>query len=115
MRIKITEQQLKLISEEVEVDERSRSFAFTRKKRKFSQPERKYAANRFRYEDRIEETNDEYLSDKPLTPAQVKSIEDINKDAKFLTCRNCRKKYTQTTHKKKKSLPICPWCGTHNK
>ena len=41
-------------------------------------------------------------------------VEDLNKDAKFLTCKNCRKKFTQTTHKKKKSLPICPYCGTHN-
>lgn len=50
-----------------------------------------------------------------LTPSQIKSIENLNKDAKFLTCKNCRKKFTQTTHKKKKSLPICPYCGTHNK
>lgn len=51
----------------------------------------------------------------PLTDKQVKSIEDINKGAKFLTCRNCRKKFTQSSHKGKKSLPICPYCGTHNK
>ena len=50
-----------------------------------------------------------------LTPSQVKSIEDLNKGAKFLTCKNCRRKFTQLTHKKKKSLPICPTCGTHNK
>jgi DNA-directed RNA polymerase subunit RPC12/RpoP len=59
--------------------------------------------------------NKELKEDKPLTDKQVKSIEDLNKDAKFLTCKNCRKKFTQTTHKGKKSLPICPWCGTHNK
>lgn len=109
MKIKITEAQLRLISEEVEVDERSRSFAFSRKKRLYPEPSRRYAANRFRYEDRIEE------EEKPLNDKQIKSIEDINKDAKFLTCRNCRKKFTQTTHKGKKSLPICPHCGTHNK
>lgn len=49
-----------------------------------------------------------------LTDKQVKSIEDLNKDAKFLKCKACRKLYTQTTYKKKKSLPICPWCGKHN-
>jgi hypothetical protein len=36
------------------------------------------------------------------------------KDAKFIKCVNCKKKYTQTIHKGKKSLPICPYCGTHN-
>lgn len=92
-----------------DIDERSRSLAFSRKKRLYPKPARKYAKNRFRYEDRIEE------NDKPLTDKQVKSIEDLNKDAKFLKCRNCNKKFTQTTHKGKKSLPICPWCGTHNK
>ena len=51
----------------------------------------------------------------------IRSIElykkqnEKDKDAKFLTCMNCRKKFTQTTHKGKKSLPICPTCGTHNK
>lgn len=49
-----------------------------------------------------------------LTDKQVKSIDDLNKDAKFLKCKACKKLYTQTTHKKKKSLPICPWCGKHN-
>lgn len=34
--------------------------------------------------------------------------------AKFITCKGCRKKFTQTLHKGKKSLPICPNCGTHN-
>lgn len=33
---------------------------------------------------------------------------------KWLKCDNCNKKYTQTIHKGKKSLPICPHCGTHN-
>ena len=193
MKILVSEEQLKLITENIEVDERSRSFAFTRRKRLYSEPERKYASHRFRYEDRLEEntngrktlnffdlvskriiwitephTNGE--RDKPnwehdtnvITlwnvehpePGQewvrqaihfpknnsvkwwndvgqfqlsddkynqiLRSIEIYNnrnekdKDAKFLTCTNCRKKFTQTTHKKKKSLPICPWCGTHN-
>lgn len=96
------------VNKEQEVDERSRSFAFTRKKRLFSKPERMSNPLRYKFVDRIEE-------EKPLTNKQVKSIEDLNKDAKFLTCKNCRKKFTQTTHKNKKSLPICPTCGTHNK
>jgi rubrerythrin len=108
MKIKVTEAQFKLINEEKEMGERSRSLAFSRRKRLYPEPARRYAANRFRYEDRIEE------GDKPLNDKQVKSIEDLNKDAKFLTCDNCRKKFTQVTYKKKKSLPICPWCGTHN-
>jgi Zn finger protein HypA/HybF involved in hydrogenase expression len=57
------------------------------------------------------ERKDVYSS---LTDKQIKSIDDLNKDAKFLKCKECRKLYTQTTHKKKKSPPICPWCGKHN-
>ena len=34
--------------------------------------------------------------------------------AKFLKCTACKKWFTQTIYKKKKSLPICPWCGKHN-
>lgn len=34
--------------------------------------------------------------------------------AKFIKCDSCRKLFTQTIHKGKKSLPICPWCGRHN-
>lgn len=49
-----------------------------------------------------------------LTQLQIDKLIELNKNAKFLTCKNCRKKFTQTTHKGKKSLPICPWCGTHN-
>jgi len=96
------------VNKEQEVDERSRSFAFTRKKRLFSKPERMSNPLRYKESDRLEEY-------RPLTDKQVKSIEDLNKDAKFLTCKNCRKKFTQTTHKNKKSLPICPYCGTYNK
>jgi rubrerythrin len=42
---------------------------------------------------------------------------DIKKDdtSKFITCKNCKKKFTQTIHKGKKSDPICPTCGTYNK
>jgi rubrerythrin len=111
VRIIISETQLgklkELVNKEEDIDERSRSFAFTRKKRLFSQPERMSNPLRYKLKDRLEE-------EKPLTDKQVKSIEDISKDSKFLTCRNCRKKFTQTTHKGKKSLPICPYCGTHN-
>jgi rubrerythrin len=49
-----------------------------------------------------------------IKPSHAKFIEDMNKGAKFITCRNCRHKFTQTTHKKKKSLPICPICSTMN-
>ena len=111
MRILISEGQLENLKKSVnkgeDIDERSRSFAFTRKKRLFSKSERMSNPLRYKFVDRIEE-------EKPLTDKQVKSIEDLNKDAKFLTCKNCRKKFTQTTHKNKKSLPICPYCGTHN-
>lgn len=103
------------VNKEQEVDERSRSFTFTRKKRLFSKSERKSNPLRYKPEDRFEEEGEDHVFNKPLTPEQIKSIEQINKDAKFLTCRNCRHKFTQTTHKKKKSLPICPTCGTHNK
>lgn len=93
--------------DESEIDERSRTLSAARKKRLFPKVAKKYASHRFKPAERIEE-------DKPLNDKQVKSIEDLNKDAKFLTCKNCRKKFTQTTHKGKKSLPVCPWCGTHN-
>lgn len=100
------------INKEENIDERSRSFAFTRKKRKFSQPERMSNPLRYKEKDRLEEDNEIRLGS--LTDKQVKSIDDLNKDAKFLKCKACKKLYTQTTHKKKKSLPICPWCGKHN-
>ena len=94
MRILISEGQLENLKKSVnkgeDIDERSRSFAFTRKKRLFSKPERMSNPLRYKFIDRLEEE-------------------------KFLTCKNCRKKFTQTTHQSKKSLPICPWCGTHNK
>jgi len=100
------------VNKEKDIDERSRSFAFTRKKRKFSKPERMSNPLRYKEKDRLEE-DDEIRLDS-LTDKQVKSIDDLNKDAKFLKCKACKKLYTQTTHKKKKSLPICPWCGKHN-
>jgi uncharacterized CHY-type Zn-finger protein len=118
MKLVITEDQLKnlkkSVNKEHEVDERSRSFAFTRKKRLFSKPERMSNPLRYKPSERLEEEGEDHVFNKPLTPEQIKSIEQINKDAKFLTCKNCRKKFTQTTYKKKKSLPICPTCGTHN-
>jgi transcription initiation factor TFIIIB Brf1 subunit/transcription initiation factor TFIIB len=100
------------VNKEEEIDERSRSFAFTRKKRLFSKPERLSNPLRFKVTDRLEENDEIRLGS--LTDKQVKSIDDLNKDAKFLKCKACKKLYTQTTHKKKKSLPICPWCGKHN-
>ena len=45
--------------------------------------------------------------------SEIKEIQEEDKSAKFIKCRNCKKKYTQTIHKGKKSKPICPYCGTH--
>jgi len=41
--------------------------------------------------------------------------EEKESGEKWIKCTNCKKKFTQTIHKGKKSLPICPTCGTHNK
>jgi hypothetical protein len=199
VRIIISETQLgklkELVNKEYDIDERSRSFAFTRKKRLFGQPERMSNPLRYKLMDRLEEdknsderkvldffdlvskrivwitephTNGERV--KPnwehdtnvitlwnvehpesgqewvrqaihfpknnsvkwwnetgqfqLTDDKYNQIirsiglykkqNEKDKDAKFLTCKNCTKKFTQTTHKGKKSLPICPYCGTHN-
>lgn len=122
MKVLISEIQYRFICEnlEKEVEERSRSFAFTRKKRLFSKPERMSNPLRYRFVDRLEEENDGQQKDNKkrmkigLTQSQIERLILLNKDDKFLTCKNCRKKFTQTTHKKKKSLPICPYCGTHN-
>ena len=43
------------VNEEEDIDERSRSFAFTRKKRKFSQPERMSNPLRYKLADRLDE------------------------------------------------------------
>jgi hypothetical protein len=51
MKILISEEQLKKIVSS-EIGERSRSFAFTRKKRKFPMVAKKYSSNRFREWDR---------------------------------------------------------------
>ena len=42
------------------------------------------------------------------------TIKEKDESAKFIKCRECKKKFTQTIHKGKKSLPICPHCGAHN-
>jgi GNAT superfamily N-acetyltransferase len=49
-----------------------------------------------------------------LSQRQIEWIKKFDEGAKSLKCRNCRKFFTQTTYKKKKSLPICPHCGTHH-
>ena len=65
------------------------------------------------------------ISTKNIKVVKTGSKEDMEKHldklmdkkddtAKFITCKNCRHKFTQTIHKGKKSLPICPTCGTHN-
>jgi transcription elongation factor Elf1 len=47
---------------------------------------------------------------------EVMGIQSEEKESgeKWIKCINCKKKFTQTIHKGKKSLPICPRCGTHN-
>lgn len=47
--------------------------------------------------------------------AGTKSSEGKKLTARFITCLNCRKKFTQTIYGKKASLPICPYCYTINK
>jgi hypothetical protein len=112
VKIVITEGQLKALYEyhDKEMDERARSFANTRKRRLFPKSAMKSNPDRFKKYDKEVKG----IEEAPLTDKQIKSIEDLNKDAKFITCRNCKKKFTQTSHKGKKSLPICPHCGTHN-
>jgi len=43
-----------------------------------------------------------------------KMQEEGNRSAKWIKCKNCKQRFTQTIHKGKKSKPICPVCGTHN-
>ena len=53
---------------------------------------------------------------------RIKEVMNLNNEMqeekesgeKWIKCINCNKKFTQTIHKGKKSLPICPHCGTHN-
>mgnify|MGYP000580498391 CR=1 FL=1 len=60
MRILLSEGQLENLKKSVnkDIDERSRSFAFTRKKRKFSKPERMSNPLRYKFVDRLEEENE---------------------------------------------------------
>jgi len=57
----------------------------------------------------ITESQFERLKNEMATKGEPK-----DETAKWIKCKNCKKFFTQTIHKKKKSLPICPWCGTHN-
>jgi hypothetical protein len=52
----------------------------------------------------------------PNCVKKKKSVSEDKKetDAKWIKCKNCRGLFTQTIYKGKKSLPICPTCGTHN-
>ncbi len=43
-----------------------------------------------------------------------KLIKKVKDGERFIKCDSCHKWFTQTFHKGKKSLPICPWCGRHN-
>lgn len=44
----------------------------------------------------------------------LKKTIEKDKTAKWISCVNCNKKFTQTIHKGKVGLKICPHCGTHN-
>jgi DNA-directed RNA polymerase subunit RPC12/RpoP len=39
---------------------------------------------------------------------------DKDETAKWIKCRNCNKRFTQTVVKKKKSTPLCPYCKSMN-
>lgn len=39
---------------------------------------------------------------------------DKESSEKWIKCKNCNKRFTQTIHKGKKSTPVCPHCGTYN-
>lgn len=56
----------------------------------------------------------EEVEDETEEKKEKKVVKKKDETAKFITCRNCRHKFTQTIHKKKKSLPICPTCLTYN-
>lgn len=43
-----------------------------------------------------------------------KLIKQVKDGERFIKCDSCKRWFTQTFHKGKKSLPICPWCGRHN-
>jgi acetyl-CoA carboxylase beta subunit len=96
---------------EGDVNERSRSFANTRKMRLFPKSAMKSNPDRFKKYDKEVKGIDEETS---IVDKRIKSIEDLNKGAKWVKCKNCRKKFTQSTHKGKEGLKICPTCGTHN-
>jgi hypothetical protein len=51
-----------------------------------------------------------------VTKVKIKiNIKEEKKSGEeWVKCVNCNKKFTQTIHKGKKSLPICPHCGTNN-
>ena len=110
MKIVISENQLRFIAEKMtDVDERARTLANTRKKRLF--PKSAMMSNPDRFKKYDLEKRD--LGEQPVSDEHAKWVEKFNEGGKFITCPNCRNKFTQTTHKKKKSLPICPNCGTH--
>jgi hypothetical protein len=48
-------------------------------------------------------------------PEVDNDIKENKQTEKFITCDGCRKKFTQTIYKGKKSKPVCPHCGKLNK
>jgi len=50
-----------------------------------------------------------------VSKAQLeKLVKKIKDGERSIKCDACNKLFTQTFHKGKKSVPICPWCGKHN-
>lgn len=51
-----------------------------------------------------------------ITQTQLEKLkgQKTNQTEKFLTCDACKKKFTQTIYKGKKSDPVCPHCGKYN-
>ena len=103
MNILLTEVQIEklisIISENRDIDERSRSFAFTRKRRLFSKSEMMSNPDRYKPFDK-----------------KLKGLSEEPKEngEKWIKCKNCKKLFTQTIRKGKKSTPVCPHCGTYN-
>ena len=62
----------------------------------------------------IQKNTIEFLNKQPNVPRKLETSEAKESGEKWIKCVNCKKKFTQTIHKGKKSLPICPHCGTNN-
>ena len=119
MKIIINESQLRYLSEsvknETDMDERARTLAITRKKRLFPKSAMMANPDRFKHHDKVQKgiEEDSERHDYVKWDDHAKWVDKFNEGGKTITCPNCKSRFTQTTYKKKKSLPICPKCGTH--